>query len=334
MTPAWQDGDVTYVLLRRLALFVLFGILLAACAPTVKGEADAGQVPPLESGEALGDLTTVDFCTLLDKQGLREADVSVELATSGFLRCTVEVELGMVGLSVTIGDLYWATPFVEADESRELARSVHRRHFEEEAVCWRELVFSDEVALDISVYESYGDIGGAEGDAEMCIVADLVTDGVQQAVYSGGGESMTFPEGSLDEQEPCSLLSADEVIDVLDVEDVMYEHALGGGGCSWWWWFDESYVGTDVEFGVVDLGAGAADPEAYYGDEVAGRPTRTDDFGDGQCRVETPHMIVPSEVPTELEVVSVYTYGKDDESCTAARKLAKLAWTRLPEYEG
>lgn len=314
---------------RRLGiLFALVG-LLASCTPTVDGTADAVHVPPLTSEEALGELTTVDFCSLLDERKLREADVSVELATSGFLRCYAEVELGTVGLSVTIGDLYEATPLLQADESRELARSVHRRHFEEDWACWRELVFADEVALDITVREAYGDIEGRPGDAEMCIVADLVTDGVQQAAYFGTGETMTFAEGSLAELEPCSLLTIDEAADVLDVESVLPEQALGGEGCSWWW-YGEPYVGTDVEFEVYDLGTDASD---YFEEDIGGRPTTTY-IGEADCALETPHMLVPAEAPTEWEVVSVYVYDEEGDPCAAATELAELIWPRLPEYEG
>lgn len=292
------------------------------------GTADAVHVPPLTSEEALGEPTTVDFCSLLDERKLREADVSVELATSGFLRCYAEVELGTVGLSVTIGDLYEATPFLQSDESRELARSVHRRHFEEEWACWRELVFADGVALDVTVYEAYGDIEGRPGDAEMCIVADLVTDGVQQAAYFGTGETMTFAEGSLAELEPCALLTADEAADVLDVESVLYEEALGGGGCSFWW-YGEPYVGTDVEFAVTDLGT---DVSEYYEENIGGRPSATF-LSEGRCVLETPHMPVPAEVSTEWEVVNVYVYDEEGDPCAAATELAELVWPRLPEYE-
>lgn len=308
---------------------MVLGGVLASCTPTVSGLADAGDVPPLTSEEALGDLATVDFCSLLDERGLRESDVSVELATSGFLRCYAEVELGEVGLAVTIGDLYEGAPSDQADESRELARSVQRHHFEEDWGCWRELVFSDNVVLDVTARELYGDIAGAPGDAEMCRVADLVTDGVQQALYLDDSETMAFADGSLAELEPCSLLTADEAADILGVESVLPAPAVGGGGCSWWW-YDEQYVGTDVEFEVIDLGTDASD---HYDEDIDGRPTRGF-VGEGHCVLETPHMLVPAEVPTEWEVVSVYVYDEEGDPCAAATELAELVWPRLPEYEG
>ncbi|EHY88613.1 hypothetical protein SacazDRAFT_01689 [Saccharomonospora azurea NA-128] len=314
---------------QRLGVLFVLALLLTSCAPTVDGVADAADVPPLTSTAALGDLDTVDFCSLLDTRRLREAGASVERTTSGFLRCDAEVEIGTAGLAVSIGDLHWATPFVQADESTKLARSVTRRHFEDEWACWQQLVFSDEVGLEIAAYQSYGDIAGDAGDAEMCTVADLVTDGVQQLVFSSGTrEVMTFADGSLAELAPCSLLTMDEAADVLRVDSVLFEDAIGGGGCSWWW-LGEPYAGVDLDFEVVHFGPLVSD---HYDDTLGGRPTRSF-VSEGQCVIDTPHMRVPAEVPTDWEVVSLYVYA-ETAACDKATELAELVWPRLPEYEG
>ncbi|WP_139794745.1 DUF3558 family protein [Saccharomonospora piscinae] len=300
-------------------------LLTAGCTSSVRGTADAGDVPALTAQAAFGDFATVDFCSLVNDHVLRDSPVTVRSSLSGLVRCYAEVEIAEAMVQVTVGDLYTTVPFGSTDENRTLARSVHRLHFDDdEGTCWRELVFADDVGLQIMALPVYGH----DDMDDLCRAADSVTDAVAASAFAGSAESRTPAADSLAGDDACEVLDVAEVADVLG-RDLLTTPGLGGHAC-YWGRPDDPAIRADVEFDVMDFGA---DLTGVYPDDVAGRPSRLWDYSDG-CWIETPHMAVPAEATTEWEVVTIWAEGGDGDHCETAMELAEIAWPRLPEFEG
>ncbi|MGI5995457.1 hypothetical protein [Saccharomonospora viridis] len=299
-----------------------------AAKGTAVEEATNAQEEPLTAEAALGDLSTVDFCGLLDTKALEEGiEGTLAFTQPGFSQCLVGIDTQGGRVIATIGNLYdksESTNWPSEDET--LSRSVHRQVIATEVGCVRALLFADEIGLEVFAWE-LEDAGKLDTET-ICHIADAVTDGVQDAALSEDTFTLSFQPGSLAELEPCSLLEDTEAAKVLGGETSAQEQ-LGGHGCTWEVSSGESTGATaELTFDV----ALTADLSGFSG-EIAGRPTQMSVDG-YMCQVATPHIPFSQENPNQREVVTLLAMATWEDPCQAVEELAEVVWPQLPKFPG
>ncbi|SFO92502.1 hypothetical protein SAMN05421810_101411 [Amycolatopsis arida] len=316
----------------RAALCALVGaVLLAGCAVVEPGKAvpNAQEVErlarPLTSKAVLGDLATVDYCTLLDLGAL--GDVRLERVRPDFAACMAEVTAAEGRVLLGIGHLSEAPTSVlgqPPDETVSLPHGWKVERFDglEPGVCYRFLEFSDGVSLQ--VHATYPEGYPVVPSAALCRLADATIDGVRSWLTTRRVGRLTFREESLGRLDACVLVPEAEV-----------EAALGGAApvspeptghlCGWGSRWDEPGPAAFLEFAIQELGD--ADE---FAETIGGRPSRVTPLDGGSCLVETPHVHFSATKPYDREFARVEVRPAGGDACAAARALAERIWPALP----
>ncbi|GAB2990979.1 hypothetical protein LWP59_06780 [Amycolatopsis acidiphila] len=148
-------------------------LLLTGCTSVVTGAAsvDQGELrqyqddhAPLTAQRALGDLTTVDYCSLLDLNGARQADATgVGSTTTSPNYCFAEGNFG--GTRVEFGLGYLEVAGTDSGRITDLAKTLPRGLVAQRSTsgdpdsCVRYLRFADEFSLQVYVDEQLGGQG-------------------------------------------------------------------------------------------------------------------------------------------------------------------------------
>ncbi|WP_232283750.1 hypothetical protein [Saccharomonospora cyanea] len=292
--------------------------------PERTGAADqpgTAQEKPLTAEAALGDLSAVDFCELLDAQALAKAGADVDFTVPSFRHCYVGVTTPSTTLTMTIGNLYDNNPkVIWPSEDEKLSRSVRRQSIEVEGEgCLRALMFADEIGLRV-LAQPLSDAEQIDQE-ELCRIADAATDGVAEAAFSEETFPQSFRPGSLAELDPCEPFERAGVPDLFE-DGVNVHEQLDGHGCALGK-PSMPAVELDFEVSLTDL--------SDFSTKIAGRPTKVTPLEYG-CEVTTPHIRFSEENPHEREVVTLSAVSFDPDRCAGAEELAALVWPELPEY--
>lgn len=270
------------------------GLLLAACTSTVGGTPEPGG---LASTEVLGDLRTVDYCTMLDWDGPGEP-------VSSFERCTAEAD----GLRRAVGPLREAESFgtVAYDYPGELPDGVRILVPEPEneyATCTRVVAFTDAVWLVVAVSEDAYPPEYTE--EERCAAADdlltaalAVIDGERVGHLSYGRDSF----GGLD---ACAVLT---------------RVGVGAGEKPWDW-----PAGHNCYFSEAWLEIRVDEPSTGQRELVGDRPVLLEIDG-GFCDLVVER---PSDRPGLVEAARFGGTIADDaigKSGLSAAKVCPVAW--------
>lgn len=320
-----------------LVAATLAALLTAACGASEPPEPTEGpssdtasttaQEPPLTAEAALGDLTAVDFCALLDEKALgtalEKADAEVDFTVPGFQHCSIGVT-ATTSLWVSVGDLFDNSDnVVWPSEDVEVSRSLRRQSIEiEDDGCVRALTFADDITLQITAVPPT-DVEHSDHDG-LCEVADAVTDAVQTTVLSEAAPTQSFRPGSLAESDACELLDEAGVPALFEDGVESYEH-LDNHGCS---------LGSGLKRATVELSFGVDLTDlSEFTTTIAGRPTEVRPLEYG-CRVSTPHIRFSESRPHEREMVTLSTVSFDPDRCESAEWIAELLWPKLPAFRG
>lgn len=94
------------------------------------------------------------------------------------------------------------------DEEVDLPRDLRRRLFAEDAWCGYDLVFADDIGVWV---EAGGEPGQKPPRETLCRYAEVIMDGLQEAILTGGGvDRLDVAENSLTGVDACDLLSEEE----------------------------------------------------------------------------------------------------------------------------
>lgn len=172
------------------------GLVLAACTSTVGGTPEPAG---LAATEVLGDLRTVDYCTMLDRDGPGEP-------VSSFERCTVEVD----GLRRDVGPLreaeaFGTVPYDYPGEVPDGVRILVPEPENEYATCTRLVAFTDAVWLTVAVSE---DAYPAEHtEEERCAAADDLLAGALAALDGERVGHLSYGRDSFGRLDACAVLT-------------------------------------------------------------------------------------------------------------------------------
>ncbi|MBB4686075.1 hypothetical protein [Amycolatopsis jiangsuensis] len=286
-------------------------LLLAGCSTAPAAAPPSSEAPgPLTAVSALGDLGTLDYCSLLDPALLEGSTVATP--DSSFTDCQADlVQKGRRG-SVTIGP-----PAADRDPNlRQYAYpgrlpdgiTVRQTGFAPEQACARAIIFADGTRLPVSV--SGGD------PAARCGGADAVVGGVLAALTGNGVRHVQFPDRSWGRVDSCALLQGHDLAPAAGAGTETSE-GMTGHSC---------IRGTvSVDFAVVKQ-APAGPPET-----LGGRTARVATDG-AFCRARTVQPSPAVAGRAEQVTVSVVdtTGSGGDAACAGTRTAAALVFAKIP----
>ena len=327
--------------MARWARRPLVGLTLLAlvagggCASRVFGTPTAVTVPSstrhfedadkLTAEDALGDPRTFDPCSVLDPDEMPDSwNVSVDIpAAYEYCAMSVTTKAGATA-EVQVGYLYESDHEGGGNQSRPGGLRV----FPSEDIataCSRDIVFADGIALIVRSWTEEDADAGA-----MCGISDEVVEPVIDAVAAGRAASLTLPEDSVGEIDPCDLVTAEMTAAVRGITAaVRPDDQLSAHTC--WWMSDEGTM-LEVAFDIGRL------PVGDTGETTHGRYTAVtryaDDADSSTCSVVGEHVPFTAGSTTGLiERASIWVYlkpGEVEAACTAGKQVADKLWPALP----
>jgi hypothetical protein len=314
--------------------------LLTACTARLGGRpvAEKGVVveKPATAVEALGELTTIDPCSLTD---LAVFDLfgTAEFATPESLDyCAVEVHRSTGStVWVMIGQLGRLSdrPELEGQRLEEISEELYTVQLNEDsAFCSQALVFAaEDLLLEVT---SASVSGSPSTECEMTVA------GMEQVVATieeDGVEHRSPEPDSLVAMDPCELVDDATVTALPGFAAARREDNPGGHQCSWQTSSGEDRLSVRVAFEAGDIPIAAT--ARGNSDPIAGRPTAMNSYENvgsaAICTVETGH--IPFTGPENdlglVEVASVSVRvpaAQAQAGCPAAKAVAAALWPKLP----
>jgi hypothetical protein len=293
-----------------LVVAMLCALLSAGCAGTEAAPApvDRSGPSPLTASDALGDYSTLDYCSLLDVAAV----VPGATAVPTFENC--RAELG--SRTVLVGPLAFdSDPNIKPYDYLGPVPdgvAVQQSMFNDQSACSRAITFADGNRLDLSVTDS-----GAGDPASRCKIVDAAVGSALAAVTAGKVRRLTFPERSWGRVRPCALLDNHD-LDTAAGAGTQPTTGLTGHAC----------IRGKVSFKVTV----ETQPPAGPAETLGGREARVQVAG-AFCLVDSTQPAPGLPGRRELAEISVVeTAGTaGDGACALARSAATSILPRLPQ---
>lgn len=318
---------------------VLAAAVLTGCSSKVGGRpiADETFSEPRSAVEVLGELTTIEPCSLTDPEVFAEyGEVDFALPES-LDYCSILVKPdASTEVVVTVGQLNRLSdnPDLESQKLEDVNDELYTVQVSpDQSFCAQALVFAEEdLMLEVSTYMLAG---------ESTITCEMVQDGMDrviEVIESGEVEHRSPVTDSLVTLDPCALIEDATVTALPGFAAAEREDNPGRHQCYWRTSAGDDRLSVRVIFGagptplVTDVAGANANP-------IAGRPTVTNPFRDAGssafCTVETGH-IPFTEVegqPAVVELAQIFVRmpaGQVQAGCQAAVAVATALWPQLP----
>lgn len=325
-------GEVDMI--RIIAALSALAMLVAGCAKTVAGSAVLNEAAvreangPLTAKQALGDFSSINYCSLLESSPL-PADFGpvVKEPRRYFDFCTFRVRTDKDEVEVRVGYLDDSDTIEGIDHTDDRTRTPPRgltvqRGHEDDDGCERFLRFVDDLWLTVAAAPD-----SAKGD--WCRITDAAVDGVIRRVTAQQVKHFSFVEMSLGKLEACDLVPAAVVASKVGIAKPKALRYPAGHTCEW------SGSGPDDPVVTLYLGAEPSSdvPDAEE-ETLAGRLTSIvsaepeDEFS--FCELETEHIHSPDLGDKERVVLAIDLSGAGKDACGPGRELAKEVWAKLP----
>ncbi|SFJ90973.1 hypothetical protein SAMN05421835_110168 [Amycolatopsis sacchari] len=310
---------------------VLPAVLLAACASTVAGPAPAPSTPPppppaLTAEQAFGDLTTIDYCSLLDLDAAGAAGAkNVKSVLPAPDQCSALTTVDGKEALLTVGGLGGKTadPDRTADVTAKTlgdGLKIESTGYGSPDECRRYLTFADGTHLAASVALT-GDDNTVDQREDLCKVEDAVLDGLVADVTARKAGHLTFPAGGIGTIDACTVVPDVLAIAPPALADGMKPvPALTRHHCTWLDLTDYSQIEFSLDYGNLP---GRSDVR------IANRPTVTMP-GDTGCALATD--LGPSPVRGFHQFAQLFVRPSDNatDACTVAKTIAAATWPKLP----
>ncbi len=313
-----------------LILWVL--LLVAGCAPGAAPpgqlggrQSDAGTAPSM-----LGDLRTVDPCTLADPAALQRFGPTENAGTVSLDYCLLHVKQNNGSLvQLAIGELaagdsdQQGDPVAQRGPLRVVQNAPLPGH------CTRQIMFADNVAMQVSADLLVGDPA-----AGLCAIAQAGAEAAASALEQHRVGHRRYPANSLALVDPCTLLDSAAVRQIPGLEEAKPQSNPAGHRCMWG---AQSADSPRVQF----MHTAGEPPKVLHGaaveESIAGRRTVLSVVGGDPrvplCSAETGHIPFgdPAAGQVEVAMLVVAVPGMTGtDACEFARGLAGQAWPHLP----
>lgn len=315
-----------------MPLLLLLVLLVAGCTPETPPPSQSGSQQS-DAGTAraeLGDLRTVDPCTLADQAALQKLGQTENAGTVSLDYCLLHVTPNDGSLvQLAIGEL------ADADPNQQGSPVVQRgslRIVQDPPLpghCTRQVLFADNIAIQVSADLLVGDPA-----AGLCAIAQAGADAAVDALEQHRVGHRAFPANSLALVDPCTLLDSAAVQQIPGLEEAQPQPSPAGHQCMWG---AQEADSPRVQF----LHTAGDPPKVLHGaaveESIAGRRTVLSVVGGDPrvplCSAETGHLPFGDPAAGQVEVVMLVVAvpgmtGTD--ACEYARGLAGQAWPHLP----
>lgn len=323
----------------RLCIVLCLATLLAGCVSAVRGEPIASPEPakvrnagPLSARAALGDLRTVDYCSLVEEFDLPEGMGVFRDAPAPRVRfCWFSMIEGGPELNAQVGHLEIGNH--RRPGGRTLEGGLRVVPGEESAtVCERFVVFADALSLMVRTFwEDHDGLPVAKRPKALCELSDAVTAEVTASLVAGRARAMAdLDRESLLRRDMCTVVSR-HVLRKSGVPIGIARRYPDGHDCTW---YDEDgqFLGgvfldsTDVpEYDYDYRGEPISVAERR---SVLERPVGPDAVP--SCMITTAHADFP-DYYRKWEEITVQVVGERRESCRTAKRIAAQVWPKLPK---
>ena len=270
---------------RTLATLLCAALALTACTSSTREG-------PLTATDALGDLKTIDYCSVLGKAG-----------DPAFERCRYSEGVKFVSVGpVDSGENKDLYPVEYHGSAMPEGMRVQGSTFNAEQSCTRLLTFSDDVRLNFMVT-------GEENADANCAKAMETIETALGVINENKVGRREFPENSFGRLDPCALLSTPEI-----------EAVLGAGRNK-----RPSATGHNCLHGDVALTFDQKQPVVGDEETVAGYPTTV-------SKVSLFCTVHLNSGPESAAIKAISVNGEaDDTTCDHARQVAELVFPNLPK---
>lgn len=304
-------------------------VLAAGCGSGVSGiPHPQPTISPLGT-DALGDLTTLDPCELVDGEALPGTAGPEVLLSLDY--CVVPVTIGAAHADVEVGGLYQLAS--ESDlAGLDVSRLPRVRVISAPGgvgTCRRQILFEDLTAVEVAVAFT----GGVEAGFKPC---ELATDAIGNVLREVSGPLLghfSFPDSSLAWLDLCELVPDEWLAGTAGWQRPTSSTSLSGHDCGW------SDGAADlpllyVIFAVRPVPEGPAAPRAAQ-ETITGRRSTVASTLLGTstaCVVETEHIPFPPGGSGSVERLRVELQHRGPEqACAGARAVAELIWPKIPQ---
>lgn len=311
-------------------------VLLAGCSSTptpAPPSPPEAPKPVLTAQEALGNFTTIDYCSLVDTAEVPAgAKVTLDIPVSAPDECSIAGNLDGQRISIEIGHLVGS----DADDGHgtgPVARALDRGLKIESAYtytndCVRYLTFADGTHLSAAIH--YDDI--FQGDASqrqyttLCLLDNALLDTVVDRITTGQVAHLTYPAGSVGAADACQVLGDPGAAAANPFPaKLKAAPALTGHHCAW---VSDGEVGHGVD--VVDLVFDDRSLRDKPNTTIANHPTVVSTSWPLECDLVTALGASPAEGVVQEAQLTVHVRNDGTDACTVAKSVAAAVWPRLP----
>jgi hypothetical protein len=320
---------------RALPVVVALVLLVAGCAtgaPAAPAPRQGG-VAPRPAGAGLGDLRTIDPCTLVDPAALAGFGEVSPTDTVSLDYCLLHLQMPRGALvQVAFGQLDRVDPNHPRPGQPVVRRSglsiIQDAPLPDH--CSREVVMADGLTLRVNA-----DLLSGQSGPGLCGIAESAAQAVAGTVEQHRVGHRSFPPNSLAWADPCAALDPATVQSIPGLEEAGPNAEPARHQCEWGVQEADS---SRVRF----VHTAGAPPAVQHGaaveEEIAGRRTVISMVGRDPrvplCSAETAHIPFgdPAWRQTEVAMLVVAVPGTNGiGACEFARGLAEQAWPKLPK---
>ncbi|HEU5108358.1 MAG TPA: hypothetical protein VFT95_07350, partial [Micromonosporaceae bacterium] len=232
----------------RLCRVLLAGLLVLAavtsCASVVAGTPRAANGagpaerptssgkprPAAEAEELIGDLTTVDPCSLTDTRELSSFGTATIGVPDSLDECLVDIKTSTAPVVLYVGGLDRVTAFPDLAGKKSTDRAGGLRVVEydsDDSYCNHLLVFPDGITLSVnaSVYEG--------SQPRLCDAVRAAMDSAIEAVLLDKVDHRAYARNSLGRVDPCELMPEQALAAVPGLGSVRPKQYPGQHNCAW-----------------------------------------------------------------------------------------------------
>lgn len=313
-------------------MVLAFLLLISGCAG---GAPDPGRSGPARTEPAsavLGDLRSVDPCTLIDPATLAQFGEARFAETVSLDYCLLHLRTPNGSLAqVAVGEMARVDPS-HLPEGQPVLRRGPLRIVQDAPLpghCSREVVFEDGVALQVSA-----DLLSGPPGSGLCGVAEAGAQSMATAIEKHEVGHRALPPNSLAWVNPCTVMDPSSVQDIPGLEQAQPRSSPAAHQCAW--------GEQDARSPRVQLQHTAgAPPVVLHGaaveEQVAGRRTVISMVGRSPriplCSAETGHIPFGAATSGQAEVAMLVVAvpgANGIQACEFARGLAERVWPKLP----
>lgn len=320
---------------RRGVVLLCALVTVSGCTSVVSGSAvpneAAGALSARLAGAdgGLGELTTVDFCSLLDGKAIKDLarHQNVEFGSLDYCVLFAEADGEDIQVSVELTNPPPNIHTLDLERRAWLPDPLRAGpHDDVEGGCETAIFFKDRKGVLAFAARTQPDDKGepAIDQDDLCDIADALRRAAATVIIEDRVKHTEYGANSLGRVDPCTLLTVQQVDNAMPT---VYGHGVGSPTkhrCTW---------GLEEELELAaEISEWPLDAEFYAPETIAGRPSfvytsKDDEFA--YCEVVTANI---EDAPGTRETMSVYfsdKIGKPDP-CVGARALAAIVWPQLP----